>query len=95
MKVTASEDLEDRLDALSQAIGLEGTKLLKGALHAEFAHICRLAREDEREVIRRAAQGMDTKQLRQQLKEEEQLRKACEPVQLALGGFGCTPAVRR
>jgi len=76
--VTASEDLEDRLDALAQAIGLEGTKLLKGALHAEFTHICRLAREDEREVIRRAMQGMDTKQLRQQLKEEEQLRKAAE-----------------
>jgi hypothetical protein len=44
LQVYASDDLEERLDALSQAIGLEGTKLLKGALQAEFTHICRLSR---------------------------------------------------
>lgn len=78
LQVHASDDLEDRLDALSQAIGLEGTKLLKGALQAEFAHICRLAREDERESLLRAGQGMDVKELRRRLKEEEQLRGAAE-----------------
>ena len=78
LQVHASDDLEDHLDALSQAIGLEGTKLLKGALQAEFAHICRLAREDERESLLRAGQGVDVKELRRRLKEEEQLREAAE-----------------
>jgi hypothetical protein len=45
LQVHASEDLDERLEALSQAIGLEGTCILRGALQAELNHVCRLARE--------------------------------------------------
>ena len=78
LQVCASDDLEERLDALSQAIGLEGTKLLKGALQAEFTHICRLSREDEKESLMRQGQGMENKELRRLLKEQEQLREASQ-----------------
>jgi len=78
LNVQASEDLEERLDALGQAIGLEGIKLLKAALKAEFTHICRLSREDEKESLMQQGQGMENAELRRLLKEEEQLREAAQ-----------------
>ena len=57
---------------------MEGANLLKGALQAEFAHICRLSREDEKESLMRQGKGMENKELRQLLKEEQQARVAAQ-----------------
>ena len=73
-----SNDLEERLEALSQAIGHDGVKLLRGALLVEFGHVCRLAREEEKAEIMRQGQTTENSELKRMLNEEIQLKEAAQ-----------------
>lgn len=56
MQVAMSQRLSQRLTAMSQALGVEGTKLLRESVQEEMNKVCRIARATEKDELKRTGQ---------------------------------------
>lgn len=78
MQVAMSQRLSQRLTAMSQALGVEGTKLLRESVQEEMNKVCRIARATEKDELKRTGQALEESDLRRLFDKEVQLRTAAQ-----------------